>query len=253
MSHEAPPRPPFKVSGLATIRHLNVRKEGPEDDKIIAVDVKLMFSQIDRRLCAYFDDALEAFLWRGDTNALIVRNAFLSPVVYINEISSATVEIGTRTFQGCEVKKFSIEPADGGVITLGCSVSLYPDASDVSDLAKIVQDDERVTIEGPPDLFADSGAQAASSLENMAREDGITAALTDNAGNVVIHFGSGQDPMYGQAVTAVLENRKASISLVQRHLKVGYNRAARMLEDMEKAGVVSPMDGSGARKVLQTN
>lgn len=172
MTTETPPRPPFKVSGLATIRHLNVRKEGPEDDKIIAVDVKLIFSKIDRRLCAYFDEALEAFLWRGDTDTLIVRNAFLSPVTYFNEISSATVEIGLHKYHGCEVKKFSIEPADGGVISLGCSVSLYPDASDVSDLAKIVQDDERVTIEGPPDLFADGGTQAASKLDSMARQDG---------------------------------------------------------------------------------
>ena len=75
-------RPPFKISGVATIKHLNVRKEGPEEEKILAVDVKLEFSKVDRRLCAYFDDALEAFLWRGDTNALIVRNGFLSPVAY---------------------------------------------------------------------------------------------------------------------------------------------------------------------------
>ena len=53
-----PQRPPFKVAGSATIKHLNVRKEGPEDDKILAVDIKLEMCRIDRRLCAYFDDAL---------------------------------------------------------------------------------------------------------------------------------------------------------------------------------------------------
>ncbi|MEI8324506.1 MAG: DNA translocase FtsK, partial [Betaproteobacteria bacterium] len=52
------------------------------------------------------------------------------------------------------------------------------------------------------------------------------------------------------AVEVVLKNRKASISLVQRHLKVGYNRAARLVEDMEKAGLVSAMSGSGQREVL---
>jgi S-DNA-T family DNA segregation ATPase FtsK/SpoIIIE len=59
-----------------------------------------------------------------------------------------------------------------------------------------------------------------------------------------------KDPMYDQAVEIVLKNRKASISLVQRHLKIGYNRAARMLEEMENAGVVSSMSGSGQREIL---
>jgi S-DNA-T family DNA segregation ATPase FtsK/SpoIIIE len=62
--------------------------------------------------------------------------------------------------------------------------------------------------------------------------------------------GSEKDPMYDQAVEVVLKNRKASISLVQRHLKIGYNRAARLVEDMEKAGLVSAMSGSGQREIL---
>jgi S-DNA-T family DNA segregation ATPase FtsK/SpoIIIE len=62
--------------------------------------------------------------------------------------------------------------------------------------------------------------------------------------------GGEKDPMYDQAVEIVLKNRKASISLVQRHLKIGYNRAARLLEDMEKAGLVSTMSGAGQREIL---
>lgn len=62
--------------------------------------------------------------------------------------------------------------------------------------------------------------------------------------------GGEKDPMYDQAVEVVLKNRKASISLVQRHLKIGYNRAARLVEDMEKAGLVSAMSGSGQRDIL---
>lgn len=147
-------RQPFKVSGLATIKHLNVRKEGPEDEKILAVDVKLLIPNVDRRLCGYFDEALEAFLWRGDTNALIARNAYLTPVRYGNEINNASVSIGSHSYSGCDVKRFEIEPRDGGVITLTCSVAVYPNSADVSDLAKMVQDEASVTIEGPPDLFA---------------------------------------------------------------------------------------------------
>ena len=59
-----------------------------------------------------------------------------------------------------------------------------------------------------------------------------------------------KDPMYDQAVEVVLKNRKASISLVQRNLKIGYNRAARLVEDMEKAGLVSVMSNSGQREIL---
>jgi S-DNA-T family DNA segregation ATPase FtsK/SpoIIIE len=58
------------------------------------------------------------------------------------------------------------------------------------------------------------------------------------------------DPMYDQAVGVVLEHRRASISLVQRHLRIGYNRAARLLEQMEKSGLVSAMGHSGNRDIL---
>ena len=58
------------------------------------------------------------------------------------------------------------------------------------------------------------------------------------------------DPLYNQAVELVLKNRRASISLVQRHLKIGFNRAARLVEDMEKAGLVSAMIGNGHREIL---
>ncbi len=58
------------------------------------------------------------------------------------------------------------------------------------------------------------------------------------------------DALYDQAVEIVLKTRRPSISLVQRHLRIGYNRAARLIEAMEKAGLVSPMQGNGNREVL---
>ncbi|HFD91957.1 MAG TPA: DNA translocase FtsK [Gammaproteobacteria bacterium] len=58
------------------------------------------------------------------------------------------------------------------------------------------------------------------------------------------------DALYDQAVRIVTETRKASISGVQRRLKIGYNRAARIIEEMERAGVVSPMESNGSREVL---
>jgi len=58
------------------------------------------------------------------------------------------------------------------------------------------------------------------------------------------------DPLYDQAVGVVLKTRRPSISLVQRHLRIGYNRSARLIEAMEKAGLVSPMQTNGNREVL---
>jgi len=61
------------------------------------------------------------------------------------------------------------------------------------------------------------------------------------------------DPLYDQAVEIVLKSRRASISLVQRHLRIGYNRAARLIEQMERAGLVSSMATNGNREVLAQN
>ncbi len=63
-------------------------------------------------------------------------------------------------------------------------------------------------------------------------------------------LGGEADPLYDQAVRIVTESRKASISGVQRRLKIGYNRAARMIEEMEARGIVGPLQSNGAREVL---
>ena len=62
--------------------------------------------------------------------------------------------------------------------------------------------------------------------------------------------GDESDELYDKAVQIVTESRRASVSGIQRRLKIGYNRAARMVEDMERAGVVSEMQSNGSREVL---
>jgi S-DNA-T family DNA segregation ATPase FtsK/SpoIIIE len=94
-----------------------------------------------------------------------------------------------------------------------------------------------------------------SYLKSQGAPDYIEGVLeggtVDDDGGLLGEGDNGEkDPMYDQAVEVVLKNRKASISLVQRHLKIGYNRAARLVEDMEKAGLVSAMSGSGQREIL---
>jgi S-DNA-T family DNA segregation ATPase FtsK/SpoIIIE len=81
-------------------------------------------------------------------------------------------------------------------------------------------------------------------LEGGVAEDGAGDLLGGEGGS-----GEG-DALYDQAVAVVLKNRRASISLVQRHLRIGYNRAARLLEQMEQSGLVSPMQSNGNREIL---
>ncbi|MFP8777012.1 DNA translocase FtsK [Hydrogenophaga sp. RWCD_12] len=85
--------------------------------------------------------------------------------------------------------------------------------------------------------------------------DGVLeSSLGDGEGGDIFGEGGGdggeKDPLYDQAVAIVLQDRKASISYVQRKLKIGYNRAARLLEDMENAGLVSALTSSGQRDIL---
>jgi S-DNA-T family DNA segregation ATPase FtsK/SpoIIIE len=76
------------------------------------------------------------------------------------------------------------------------------------------------------------------------------AAVEGDEGIGVENNDAEADPMYDQAVNVVLKTRRPSISLVQRHLRIGYNRAARLIEQMERAGLVSQMQSNGNRDVL---
>lgn len=89
---------------------------------------------------------------------------------------------------------------------------------------------------GPPDYIDDILSASEES------SDGGSGLGEDNDAEA--------DPMYDQAVEIVLKTRRPSISLVQRHLRIGYNRAARLIEQMERAGLVSSMGSNGNREVL---
>jgi DNA segregation ATPase FtsK/SpoIIIE, S-DNA-T family len=81
--------------------------------------------------------------------------------------------------------------------------------------------------------------------------DGDGDAIDPSGGSAGAGGGAGEsDAMYDQAVAIVLQHRRASISLVQRHLRIGYNRAARLLEQMEKSGLVTAMGHNGNRELI---
>ena len=92
-------------------------------------------------------------------------------------------------------------------------------------------------------------------LKKMAAPEYISSILEPEIGEESVSGGGGEasgekDALYDQAVEIVVRTRRPSISLVQRHLRIGYNRAARLIEDMERAGLVSAMQTNGNREVL---
>ncbi|MDD2761535.1 MAG: DNA translocase FtsK, partial [Methylomonas sp.] len=82
-------------------------------------------------------------------------------------------------------------------------------------------------------------------LDEITQERSDTGEIAGEGGE-----GSENDPLYDEAVAFVTDSRKASISSVQRRFKIGYNRAARIIEEMENAGVVTPAETNGSREVL---
>lgn len=80
--------------------------------------------------------------------------------------------------------------------------------------------------------------------------DGGTGETGDGVNAITGFVDAESDPLYDQAVAIVMETQRASISGVQRQLRVGYNRAARLIEEMEKAGIVSAMGPNGNREIL---
>ncbi len=98
--------------------------------------------------------------------------------------------------------------------------------------------------------------QVVNHLKALGEPNYIEGILTNEteggseAGEFSSDNGAEKDPLYDEAVNIVLTSRRASISSVQRQLRIGYNRAARLIEDMERAGLVSAMQSNGNREVL---
>ncbi len=82
-------------------------------------------------------------------------------------------------------------------------------------------------------------------------KEALVAVKAEGNGNDGEESSGEKDPLYDEAVATVIESERASISLVQRKLRIGYNRAARLVEAMEAAGLVTPMNEFGVRKVVK--
>ena len=222
----------FNFQGKAEIKHFNARKEGPDEDKTLALDLKLT-AKTGSAALVFFDEHLEGFLYLDGTGA--VRNPMMEPLKYKHEVQDCELDIAGCRFHGVRVSKFMIEPQDGYQLWLTWQCSFQPTKDECAILAELLQEEVDVAIAAQPDLFG--GEQATPSVT-------FTQALMDDGGQ--------DDPLFHDACQAVMQTGRASISSVQRHLRIGYNRAARLIEGMEQVGIVSPMQSNGSREVLTT-
>lgn len=90
-------------------------------------------------------------------------------------------------------------------------------------------------------------------VDEVLKASDEESELSGENGETSRQAGGETDPLYDEAVAIVVKSRRASISLVQRQLRIGYNRAARLIEEMERAGLVSAMQSNGNREVLVPN
>ena len=99
--------------------------------------------------------------------------------------------------------------------------------------------------------FRTNRSRLRESVDRCCRPDYIDAITEDDDTPILgVTPGNGDDLLYDQAVALVCRERKASTSFVQRHLQIGYNRAARIIERMEAEGVISRANHVGRREVL---
>ena len=224
------------ITTHATIKHLNIRKEGPDDDKVLAIDIKFGDAAAPMELLARIlgtDDTSVVMLsfWDPDGN---LRYAGMEPVTSWCVIEGCTVKIGGLVLGGAKVHKFKARLDSEHMITVEFSVSVTsPPSNAVPVLAEYVQDDIRVEVtkaQEELDLGAPE-AEPAAEPEADQPEDAL-------------------DDLHGVARNVLMWEQKASIAFLQRELRIGYNRAARLLDALEAEGAVSPPDSSGKRTVL---
>lgn len=213
----------FRFVGNADITHLNTRKEGPDESKELAVDLKLC-AVADAGILDLLGDGIADFLYMAE-NPEAVRNTMLGPITFKHEIEDYRLDMLGQTHYGVKVKKISAEPKDGRVVSITFGVSFKPSGDEVAQLAEYLQEPIEITLE-PANNELDLGGDCANAND-------------------------ADDPLYMEALNIVLKNQRASISLVQRELRIGYNRAARLVEKMQAEGYVSGCAADGSRKVLR--
>jgi DNA segregation ATPase FtsK/SpoIIIE-like protein len=244
----------FKVEGKCEIVHLNVRKQGEEGDKELAVDLTLL-TRIDAEHVKHFDDQVVGFLWMETTKA--VRNPAIGDLTFAGVMMNMDLTIaGIRAT--AELSKFSISPADNYKADVRFKATFKPTSTEIATLAELVSEQTDIKVDKAElPLEPDAGvAQSTARPEGERKRGGKskkpTGEVSASSPPEAFHGEGADDPLLANARRIVVMQQRASISLVQRQLQIGYNRAARLLEALQSLGVVSAMDETGQRKVTET-
>jgi len=213
------------------IEHINVRKEGAEKETLV-LDVKLGMmvdaDTVDDLMCQDINDGeCHRCFWLSN-EAGDPRFENMENVKFKRSYKNVSVEMMEMEFQGCSLTKFSFQPmpADKAYLVFSMAVR-EPPAIAIDRLASMLL--ERM----PAKFWMPQGDLLETATEKSA------PAISDD-----------ETLSFLEVQLWVIDNKKASISAVQRQFGIGYNHAARYIERMEANGVVSQMDNKGARTVL---
>lgn len=147
----------FEYKGKAEIKHLNVRKEGPDEEKSLAVDVKLQcITSAD--MFNFFHEGMRDVLF---TDIGAVKNVFLDGLKFSNKIRNCELIILGQRYLGVGLSKFVLSPKDTNQAVLTFSVSISPSGDEVAQLAEYVMDEVDIEVIPSPELdFEEAGQKS---------------------------------------------------------------------------------------------
>jgi Ftsk gamma domain len=266
----------FQIQEMTEVRlaTFTKREETHGDEKVPAVSITVELVGANTLLDS-IDPAIRHALYKAvDDQEQLPGVEPATPVLRCNSFEKHTLtashegwtlsvddgldETTPMVFGGCKVDKLVVEAQQGGSVILRFRIGTSDlDADRLGKLGMLHGRAMWITLKAPePKPAAIDGSNGAFEADHPNAGDLFAAEHGDGSHGDGEGEGAGdgpadQDPLFTEAVAAVRDQQRASISFVQRHMRIGYNRAARLLEEMEKAGIVSAMDAEGKRDVLR--
>lgn len=241
----------LEIDGRATFSALSAKKEGKGDSKVLTVDLKLNIITSNEVLI-HFHPQLRLMLFDKDGKP---RFPLMGAVPWAYEFPNQYVEIHPDVqrpllLHACRLKNFDFFAMDSGKVRVGFSAHVQPNNGDFEVMGKILAESVRLKIRNDNlDLFGEKKADPQRpTLSVTVSEPELPLEVASAGAASTI-----ETERVAAAIALVTSTRKASISYVQRQLKLTYNEAALLLEELERVGVVSPVKANGVRDVLAPN